>query len=149
MAKGPAVITGGLVLAATGRVAPSDLLLEDDRIAAIAPPGSVTSASARRIDAADRLIIPGLINAHTHGHGGLAKGSGDRWSLGTAAECRPLDQRRPHRRRPLSFDAARRGRDAAQRLHRLLRPVGDAAGADRWRDCTASRRPMPMSACAR
>src|SRR4029077_14670786 len=63
MAKGPAVISGGLVLAATGQVAPSDLLLEDDLIAAIAPPGSATSASARRIDAANRLIIPGLINA--------------------------------------------------------------------------------------
>ena len=107
MAKGPAVITGGLVLAATGRVAPSDLLLEDDRIAAIAPSGSVTSASARRIDAAGRLIIPGLINAHTHGHGGLAKGSGDTWSLETAAERRPVDQRRPHRRRSLSVDRAR------------------------------------------
>ena len=89
MAKGPAVITGGLVLAASGRVAPSDLLLEDDRIAAIAPPGSVTSASARRIDAAGRLIIPGLINAHTHGHGGLAKGSGDTWSLETLLNAGP------------------------------------------------------------
>ena len=28
-----------------------------------------------------RLIIPGLVNAHTHGHGGLAKGIGDKWSL--------------------------------------------------------------------
>jgi guanine deaminase len=89
MAKGPAVIAGGLVLAASGQVALSDLLLEDDLIAAIAPPGSVTSASARRIDATNRLIIPGLINAHTHGHGGLAKGSGDRWSLETLLNAGP------------------------------------------------------------
>ncbi len=72
------------MLAATGGPpAPADLLLQDDLIAAIAPPGSVTSESVRRIDAPDRLIIPGLINAHTHGHGGLGKGSGDRWSLET------------------------------------------------------------------
>ncbi len=90
MTTGSAVITGGLVLAAgNDQAAPADLLLEDDRIAAIAPPGSVTSESARRIDAANRLIIPGLINAHTHGHGGLAKGSGDRWSLETLLNAGP------------------------------------------------------------
>ena len=40
-----------------------------------------TRESAERIDATGRLIIPGLINAHTHGHGGLGEGLGDRWSL--------------------------------------------------------------------
>ena len=33
------------------------------------------------IDASYRLIHPGLINAHTHGHGNLSKGMGDRWTL--------------------------------------------------------------------
>jgi 5-methylthioadenosine/S-adenosylhomocysteine deaminase len=76
------IITGGLVLAAgANRAAPADILLDDDLIAAITPPGSVTSESVQRIDAANRLIIPGLINAHTHSHGGLAKGAGDCWSL--------------------------------------------------------------------
>jgi 5-methylthioadenosine/S-adenosylhomocysteine deaminase len=89
MAKGPAVITGGLVLAGPGPAAPADLVLQDDLITAIAPPGSVQSASARRIDASNRLIIPGLINAHTHGHGGLAKGAGDRWSLETLLNAGP------------------------------------------------------------
>ena len=28
-----------------------------------------------------RLLHPGLVNAHTHGHGNLAKGMGDRWPL--------------------------------------------------------------------
>jgi 5-methylthioadenosine/S-adenosylhomocysteine deaminase len=83
MATGPAVITGGLVLAASGKAMPADLLLRDDLISAIAPAGSVTSEAVPTIDATSRLIIPGLINAHTHGHGGLAKGSGDRWSLET------------------------------------------------------------------
>lgn len=76
------VITGALVLAEGSRQAlPADLLLQGDRIVAIAPAGSVSSETIRRIDATDRLIIPGLVNAHTHGHGGLAKGAGDRWSL--------------------------------------------------------------------
>ena len=78
MTTGTTVITGGMVLAHGSRqAAPADLLLRDDLIEAIAPPGSVNSESARRIDAANRLVIPGLINAHTHGHGGLAKGAGD------------------------------------------------------------------------
>jgi 5-methylthioadenosine/S-adenosylhomocysteine deaminase len=88
MATGLAVITGGLVLAA-GQAAPADLLLRDDLIEAIAPAGSVTSEAARRIDASNRLIIPGLINAHTHGHGGLGKGMGDRWSLETLLNAGP------------------------------------------------------------
>jgi guanine deaminase len=90
MATGQTVITGGLVLAAgADQAAPADLLLLDDCIEAIAPPGGVTSESVRRIDASNRLIIPGLINAHTHGHGGLAKGSGDRWSLETLLNAGP------------------------------------------------------------
>jgi 5-methylthioadenosine/S-adenosylhomocysteine deaminase len=76
------VITGGLILASgADHAAPADLLLQDDVISAIAPPGGATSESAQHIDATNRLIIPGLINAHTHSHGGLAKGAGDRWSL--------------------------------------------------------------------
>ena len=74
------VIFGGLVLAHGETVArPADIVLEGDSIEAIVPPG--TAEAARRIDATGRLIIPGLVNAHTHGHGGLAKGAGDRWSL--------------------------------------------------------------------
>ena len=74
------LITGGLVLI-SGEPGPKpvDILLDGDTIAAIVPRGD---AQARRtIDAANRLIIPGLVNAHTHGHGGLAKGIDDRWSL--------------------------------------------------------------------
>ena len=90
MATGATVITGGLVLAAgSSQAAAADLVLQDDLIVAIAPPGDATSGSARRIDAANRLIIPGLINAHTHGHGGLAKGSGDCWSLETLLNAGP------------------------------------------------------------
>jgi 5-methylthioadenosine/S-adenosylhomocysteine deaminase len=74
------VISGGLVLARGEAGAPAaDIVLEGDSIAAVVPPGS--AAAPRTIDATGRLIIPGLVNAHTHGHGGLGKGIGDRWSL--------------------------------------------------------------------
>jgi 5-methylthioadenosine/S-adenosylhomocysteine deaminase len=81
------VIRGGLVVVAEDDEARrADILLHDDgnhdaTIAAIVPPGEASSESAEEIDASNRLIIPGLVNAHTHGHGGLAKGAGDRWSL--------------------------------------------------------------------
>lgn len=63
-----------------GRIA--DILVEGDTIRAIAPPGSfATLAVAQRFDLANRAVIPGLVNAHTHSHGGLSKGIGDRWTL--------------------------------------------------------------------
>jgi 5-methylthioadenosine/S-adenosylhomocysteine deaminase len=76
------IVTGGLVLVAGEAAArAADLVLRDDCIEAIVAPGSFTGEAAERIDASGRLIIPGLINAHTHGHGGLGKGIGDCWSL--------------------------------------------------------------------
>ena len=60
---------------------PTDILIEDDRIAAVGPAGMDAPDGAQVVDASNRLLVPGLINAHTHGHGGLSKGSGDRWTL--------------------------------------------------------------------
>jgi 5-methylthioadenosine/S-adenosylhomocysteine deaminase len=54
---------------------PLDLLIEDGRIREIGAPGMPAPADADSIDATDRLIIPGLVNSHTHAHGGLAKGA--------------------------------------------------------------------------
>jgi 5-methylthioadenosine/S-adenosylhomocysteine deaminase len=80
MQTDPVIITGGIVLVSgEPNARPADIVLNGDTIAAIVPPG--TAQAPRTIDATNRLIIPGLINAHTHGHGGLAKGAGDRWSL--------------------------------------------------------------------
>ena len=80
MPTDPVVIVGGTVLAAGETTArQADIVLNDDTITAIVPPG--TANASQQIDAAGRLIIPGLINAHTHGHGGLGKGIGDLWSL--------------------------------------------------------------------
>lgn len=80
MQADPVLVAGGTVLVAGETSArPADIVLEGDSIAAIVPPGG--AQAARCIDATNRLIIPGLVNAHTHGHGGLAKGVADRWSL--------------------------------------------------------------------
>ncbi len=76
------LIAGGRLLTA-GRLegAPADLLLENDTIVAVLRPGENVSEDARRIDASDRLLIPGLVNTHTHATVHLGKGLADRWSL--------------------------------------------------------------------
>jgi guanine deaminase len=76
------VIRGGrLVDIAKRTAAPADILIKGDTIAEIGRPGLAAPAGAMRIEARNRLMHPGLINAHTHGHGNLAKGMGDRWTL--------------------------------------------------------------------
>jgi guanine deaminase len=76
------LIHGGRVLTA-GRLdgAPADILVDGDTILAVLPPGESVTDDARRIDAKDRLLIPGLVNAHTHATVQLARGLADRWSL--------------------------------------------------------------------
>src|SRR2546425_12339948 len=64
-----------------GTADPADILIEDDTICEIGPPGGPAPAEAVEIVATRRLLHPGLVNAHTHGHGNLAKGMGDRWTL--------------------------------------------------------------------
>jgi 5-methylthioadenosine/S-adenosylhomocysteine deaminase len=76
------IVRNGRVLDIKGhRAPPADILIAGDTIAEIGPPGLVAPADAVVVDATDRLIHPGLINAHTHGHGNLSKGMGDRWTL--------------------------------------------------------------------
>lgn len=78
------LITGGLVLEPSGDGQPRalDIRVEDGNIAALVPPGSDTDANVERLDASGHIVIPGLINAHTHSHGALGKGLlGDRWPL--------------------------------------------------------------------
>src|SRR5947207_13213087 len=57
------------------------MLIEGDKCREIGQPGCAAPEGAADFDAADRLIHPGLVNAHTHSHGNLGKGMGDRWTL--------------------------------------------------------------------
>ena len=78
-----AIIRNGRLVDARRRLAePADILIEGDSIASVGPPGLDAPEDAALIDASDRAMIPGLVNAHVHGHGTLAKGLvGDRWPL--------------------------------------------------------------------
>jgi guanine deaminase len=76
------VVRGGRVLdIRAGNAAPADILIEDDTIREVGMPGLAAPEGAREVAATRRLIHPGLVNAHTHSHGNLAKGTGDRWTL--------------------------------------------------------------------
>ena len=76
------LLAGGLVLdPGSGKADRKDLLIEDGKIADIGAPGTLAATAARQHDGSDRLIIPGLINCHTHGHANLMKGVADTWTL--------------------------------------------------------------------
>lgn len=75
------ILRGGLVLDAATFIGPADLLVERGKILAVGPPGMPAPDGAEVVDARRRLLHPGLVNAHTHGHGNLARSVGDRWTL--------------------------------------------------------------------
>ena len=78
------VIRGGLLLDVPSHTAAArDILIDGDTILEIVQPGTAVPGDVTEVDAGGRLLIPGLINAHTHGNGNLAKGMGDRWTLET------------------------------------------------------------------
>src|SRR6476469_4262799 len=82
MTQRATIIRGGrLINAGDQRAEAADILIAGDAIAEVGPPGLPAPADAIAIHARDRLLHPGLINAHMHGHGNLAKGMGDRWTL--------------------------------------------------------------------
>jgi 5-methylthioadenosine/S-adenosylhomocysteine deaminase len=77
-----------------------DILVVDGLIAAVGP-GLEPPHGAPVIEAAGRIVMPGLINAHTHSNQALEKGLCDRYPLdawmviasygGASAELRPRD----------------------------------------------------------
>jgi len=76
------VIRGGRVLDVRAhRADAADILIVGDTITEIGAPGLRAPAGATTIDARGKLLHAGLVNAHTHAHGNLAKGTGDRWTL--------------------------------------------------------------------
>ncbi len=75
------MIRGGKVL--TGpepSLVAADILIENDRIAMVGP-ALTAPAGARDIDAAGKLVLPGLINAHTHAASHLVRGRAGNWTL--------------------------------------------------------------------
>jgi 5-methylthioadenosine/S-adenosylhomocysteine deaminase len=78
----PTIIRNGAIVDANARtVTLADMLIEAGKIAEIGPPGLPARPDASVIDATDRLMIPGLVNAHTHSHGNLVRSAGDKWTL--------------------------------------------------------------------
>src|SRR5215469_10625292 len=76
------ILRGGRVLdISAGTLEAADVLIENDTIREIGAPGCAAPPQAVEVSAHRRLLHPGLVNAHTHGHGNLAKGMGDRWPL--------------------------------------------------------------------
>lgn len=76
------IIRGGRLLDIDARTSDAaDILISGNTIAEIGPPGLAAPEGAETFDATDRLLMPGLVNGHTHGNSSLAKGMGDRWTL--------------------------------------------------------------------
>lgn len=74
------LFAGGRVLDPAGGLRRADLMIEGDRIAAVdaslpAGPG------AEVVDARGCILLPGLVNAHTHAHNNLSRGLAGRWTL--------------------------------------------------------------------
>lgn len=58
----------------------ADVLVDGDRIAAVGP-RLPRAPDAAELDAGGFLVVPGLVNAHTHAHNNLLRGLAGRWTL--------------------------------------------------------------------
>src|SRR5690606_28592806 len=57
-----------------------DILVQGERIAAVGP-DLAAPPDVQVLDASGRIIVPGLINAHTHAHNNLTRGLAGTWVL--------------------------------------------------------------------
>lgn len=95
------VIRGATILSLDGRIgdlARGDILVDGERIAAVAP--TIDAADARPLDAAGTIAIPGLVNAHMHSWSTALRGTAGNLTLvqyfrdvlaGVAVRYRPRD----------------------------------------------------------
>ncbi len=78
----PLVVRGGQLLDVVAQcVRQADILIAGGCIVEVGQPEMDAPQGSVVIDATDCLVMPGLVNAHTHGHSSLGKGLGDKWSL--------------------------------------------------------------------
>lgn len=72
-------ITGGRVLVADGSIDRADIAIDNDRgvIDAIEPPGGLAVQPDEELDAGEAVVIPGLVNAHSHVAMTLLRGYAD------------------------------------------------------------------------
>ena len=50
------------------------VLIENDRVVRVCPQGEMKRIADKRIDASQKLVLPGFINAHTHFYSSFARG---------------------------------------------------------------------------
>src|SRR5258708_4062946 len=70
------LIKGGLVLSLdrqVGDFARADVLIEDGKIREGRPDIAMSSEAAAVVDAANRIVIPGFIDTHSHSYHGLLR----------------------------------------------------------------------------
>src|SRR5437660_1290719 len=68
------LLKGGIVLTldrAVGDFAQADVLIEDGKIREVRP--NITAGDAATVDAANRILIPGFIDTHSHSYQGLLR----------------------------------------------------------------------------
>lgn len=99
------VLTGDDAQAVRGDL---DVLIENGRIGAIADHRLPTAEGDRVIEGADRLVMPGLVNAHLHSHNNYYRGAFENlpldlcvlqvWGIGAPVEVRRLTSRQVYAR---------------------------------------------------
>ena len=71
------LLKGGVVLTLdpqVGDFAQADVLIEDGKISAVRPNIAVPEETAAVVDAANRILIPGFVDTHSHSYQGILRG---------------------------------------------------------------------------